>query len=191
MQLIFVHGPIASGKLTIARELAASTGLPLFHNHLVVDAVLSVFAFGSEEFVRLRDQFWLATFEAAARSGRSLIFTFAPEPTVPRDFVSRAVRTVDDCGGEVVFIELRVSQEEQERRVGNPDRRAFQKLSDVGILADLRHQAEYDPTPSRMPPAALTIDTDTSHPAESAALVASTLGLPTVIDLPSLMPTTR
>jgi cytidylate kinase len=38
MRLIFLHGPAASGKLTVARAIAARTGLPVFHNHLAVDA---------------------------------------------------------------------------------------------------------------------------------------------------------
>lgn len=47
MRLVFIHGPAASGKLTVAKELAALTGYPLFHNHLIVDALLAVFPFGS------------------------------------------------------------------------------------------------------------------------------------------------
>ena len=54
------YGPAVSGKLTIAKELATLTGFSLFHNHLVVDAVAAVFPFGSERFVKLREQFWLA-----------------------------------------------------------------------------------------------------------------------------------
>src|SRR3712207_8152880 len=54
MEMVFVHGPAASGKLTVARELGLLTGLPVFHNHLVVDVLLEVFEFGSPEFVALR-----------------------------------------------------------------------------------------------------------------------------------------
>lgn len=177
MQLVLIYGPIASGKLTTARELAALTGLPLFHNHLVVDAVLSVFPFGSAEFVRLRNQFWLAIFEAAARSGRSLIFTFAPEPTVPEDFLSNVVTTVGQLGGEVVIVELLVSNDEQDRRIGNPDRRAYQKMSDPDLLAELRAQTAKTPDSVVMPRADVVIDTDSSSPAASAALIASGLEL--------------
>jgi len=53
MQLIFISGQVASGKLTIARELSARRNVALFHNHLVVDAVSAVFPFGSEPFSRL------------------------------------------------------------------------------------------------------------------------------------------
>ena len=37
MKLIFIYGLPATGKLTVAVELAAMTGYKLFHNHLVVD----------------------------------------------------------------------------------------------------------------------------------------------------------
>jgi hypothetical protein len=91
MRVIFIYGQPASGKLTVARALAERTGIAVFHNHLVVDALEAVFPFGSEPFVRLREQFWLAVFAEAAQADRSLIFTFAPEPTVARDFAEGAV----------------------------------------------------------------------------------------------------
>jgi hypothetical protein len=81
MHLVFIYGQPASGKLTVARELAEITGWPLFHNHLIVDAVRAVFPFGSEPFTRLREEFWLKIISEASRAGTSLIFTFAPEPT--------------------------------------------------------------------------------------------------------------
>jgi hypothetical protein len=51
MNLIFLHGPAAVGKLTVARELAHLTGFGLFHNHLTVDALTAVFDFGTEPFI--------------------------------------------------------------------------------------------------------------------------------------------
>ncbi len=50
--LVFIYGPAAAVKLTTARALGRLTGLPVFHNHLVVNAVVAVFPFGSREFVR-------------------------------------------------------------------------------------------------------------------------------------------
>jgi cytidylate kinase len=99
LELIFIYCPAAAGKLTVARVLAERTGLAVFHNHLIVDAVAAVFPFGSEEFVRLREQFWFDTFRAAARAGTSLIFTFAPEPTVAPGFAERVRDTVRGAGG--------------------------------------------------------------------------------------------
>ena len=102
MRLVFIHGPAASGKLTVARELAALTGLPLFHNHLVVDALLAVFPFGSPPFVELREAMWMDVFRAAAADGRSLIFTFHPEASVAPDFPERVVALVEAAGGRIL-----------------------------------------------------------------------------------------
>ena len=47
MRLIFIYGLPAVGKLTVAKELAAKTGYKLFHNHLVVDLLISTFELGA------------------------------------------------------------------------------------------------------------------------------------------------
>jgi adenylate kinase family enzyme len=43
MKLIFIYGPPASGKLTIAEILSERTGIPLFHNHLSRDLVKDIY----------------------------------------------------------------------------------------------------------------------------------------------------
>src|ERR1700733_15305908 len=73
--LVYIYGPPASGKLTVAGRLSELTGMPLFHNHLTVNAVRPVFAFGRPPFVEANRKMRLAVFEAAARAGISLIFT--------------------------------------------------------------------------------------------------------------------
>ena len=45
--LVVIVGPPAVGKMAVGTELSALTGLPLFHNHLSIEAVLPVFDFGS------------------------------------------------------------------------------------------------------------------------------------------------
>ncbi len=170
MQMVFLYGPIASGKLTVARALAGLTGLPVFHNHLVVDAVAAVFPFGSEPFVRLRERFWLDTFREAATSGRSLIFTFAPEPTVAPDFPHRARAMIAEAGGETVFVRLSVSPESQERRLGNVDRAAFGKLRSIDLLRELRDQ--FAACEAVIPAPALTVDTDRDTAIAAARLIA-------------------
>ena len=117
MRLVFLYGPAAAGKLTIGRALADLTGFALFHNHLVVDALCAVFPFGSDPFRRLREQWWLGALDEAAQAGRSLIFTFAPEPTVTPTFPARVKALVEAAGGQVVFVRLDVPVDEQERRI--------------------------------------------------------------------------
>jgi cytidylate kinase len=88
MDLLFLHGAAAAGKLTVGRALAARLNYGVFHNHLVVDALTAVFPFGTSSFVKLREEFWLATFAEAAAADASLIFTFTPESSVGRAFPS-------------------------------------------------------------------------------------------------------
>lgn len=171
MKLVFLYGAPASGKLTIARELARLTGFALFHNHLVVDAVGAVFPFGSPSFVRLRERFWLETFGAAAAEGRSLIFTFAPEATVAPDFPEDARRIVKAAGGETLFIQLTVPPDEQERRLEAPGRAEFGKLRSLDLLRRLR--AQFAACEAAMPPPALTIDTGMATPNDAARRIAT------------------
>lgn len=170
MRLIFLYGPVASGKLTVGRELSRRMALPLFHNHLVVDAVMAVFPFGSPEFVRLRETLWLDVIGTAADAGRSLIFTFAPEGTVEPGFADRVRRRVEQAGGQVVFVRLDVDDVEQERRLTDPSREAFGKLRDLDLLRDLREGfracLEAMPTPD------LAIDTGSLSAPEAARLIA-------------------
>ena len=170
MQLIFIYGQAAAGKLTVARELVKLTGLPLFHNHLVVDALAAVFEFGAEPFVRLREDFWLKVFEEAARLDRSLIFTFAPEATVAPDFPEQVRSMVENHGGTVLFVALEISPDEQERRIADAGRAEFGKLRSVEVLRSLREN--FDRCMAQMPAAHLTIDTDSTDPADAAAEIA-------------------
>jgi len=176
MQLVFLYGQVASGKLTVARELAARTGFALFHNHLVVDAVMAVFPFGSEPFVRLREKLWLEVIGEAVAAERSLIFTFAPEKTVAADFPKRVLDLVEAGGGEVLLVALEVSAGEQERRLMRPDRADFGKLQDMDLLRARRDS--FVQCMAQMPPPDLRIDTGLYRPAEAAVQIAARLPRP-------------
>jgi chloramphenicol 3-O-phosphotransferase len=168
MKLVFLHGPPAVGKLTIARELAALTSFRLFHNHLTVDLVGSIFPFGSEAFIRLREQIWLSAFGEAARNNVSLIFTFNPERTVRDSFVQETVNAVEGAGGQVIFIELTCNEEELERRMEDASRKEFGKLASIEQYRSLRNEGAF-----QFPklPNGLILDVSALRPAESAQLI--------------------
>ena len=139
MKLVFLHGLPGVGKLTVARELAQLTGYKLFHNHLAVDLVGSVFEFGSRPFVELREMIWLAMFRRAAEAHLDgLIFTFAYDGTVRSSFIEETRRAVELVGGKVCFVELRCSTEELEKRLVKPSRREFGKLNSVAEFRELK-----------------------------------------------------
>jgi hypothetical protein len=174
VNLVFLHGPAASGKLTVGRELSRLTGYGLFHNHLVVDAVTAVFDFGSESFVRLREEMWLAVFREAAERDVSLIFTFTPEQTVRESFVESAAAAVEGAGGLVLFVELTCSDSELERRIEDASRAEFGKLRSKALLRDLREAGAF--VYPRLP-ASLSIDTGELTPEEAALRIRSHFGL--------------
>jgi hypothetical protein len=176
MKLIFIYGMPATGKLTVAQELATITGYKLFHNHLVVDLLLTVFEFGSPQFVALREEFWLSIFEQACHSGlRGLIFTFAPEATVRSNFIEKLISTVTDAGGEVDFIELTCPLPELKRRMGSLSRLQYKKLTSVPLFEQLHREGSFDA--AYMPQPKLSIDTSLVQPARAVLQIARALDL--------------
>jgi chloramphenicol 3-O-phosphotransferase len=168
MKLVFIHGAPAVGKLTVARELAELTGFRLFHNHLTVDLLSPVFAFGSEPFVVLREQIWLSTFREAAKNSVSLIFTFNPEATVRKGFIQDTIDVVGSAGGTVIFVELRCSEDELERRIEDPSRNEFGKLASVEQYRSLKDSGAF-----HFPrlPSGISLDTTNQLPADTARLI--------------------
>jgi hypothetical protein len=176
MKLIFLYGLPASGKLTVAREVSALTGYKLFHNHLVVDTLLSVFEFGSKPFVELREEIWLSVFREACEAGLpGMIFTFAPERTVRAGFVQAAVEVVSRGGGEVDFVELVCPIAVLKSRMENASRVQHRKLASVALFEQLHADGVFDS--SHMPVPRLSVDTAMYGPEDAAKEIVRILGL--------------
>jgi hypothetical protein len=173
MRVVFIHGPAASGKYTIGRQLAEQSGFPLFHNHLAVDQALAQFPFGSPGFVRLRAQLWRTEFEEAAVAQRSFIFTFHPEATVDPALIEALCAIVRNAGGTVHFIELICSRATILQRLGSESRTAFGKLTDRGLYEDIERQGGFR-FPA-LPEPLLRIDTERCTPEQAAARIAEAL----------------
>ncbi|HKR02072.1 MAG TPA: AAA family ATPase [Pyrinomonadaceae bacterium] len=176
MKLIFLHGLPGVGKLTVARELAKLTGFKVFHNHLVVDLVESLFEFGSLPFVELREKIWLMVFAQAVTANLDgLIFTFAFDRSVQGSFIKKTLEVIESAGGEILFVELRCSPEELEKRIEHPSRKAFGKLNSVGRFRELSEAGAFvDPG---IPTERLVIDTTELAASDAASLIVSQLGL--------------
>lgn len=173
MQVVFIHGAPASGKHTIGVRLAERTGLPLFHNHLAVDTAMSLFAFGTGAFDRMRAVIWRTAFAEAAAVGKSFIFTFNPESTVDPALIQELCASVRGAGGRVHFVELVCSRETILRRLGNEDRRTFRKLTDTERYRAVEAQGGFAFPP--LPPPLLVIDTDALTPEEAAGRIAAAI----------------
>ena len=176
MKLIFLHGLPGVGKLTVAREIAKLTGFKVFHNHLAVDLVESIFEFGSQPFVELREKIWLTVFaEAVSANLDGLIFTFAFDRTVRGNFIENTRAVIESSGGEVFFVELRCSTAELERRIEHPSRQKFGKLCSLERFRELKEAGAFvDPG---IPTERLVTDTTELSAADAASLIVKRLGL--------------
>ena len=165
MYVVFIHGPAAAGKYTIGVELSRETGLPLFHNHLAVDAALALFDFGSAGFNVMRAAIWRTAFSEAAAAGRSFIFTFDPEASVEPGLIRELTDSVGAAGGRMFFVELTCSRETILGRLGNSDRSKFGKLTDAEMYGAIEERGGLK-FPA-LPEALVRIDTDITAPTEA------------------------
>jgi tRNA uridine 5-carbamoylmethylation protein Kti12 len=176
MKLVFIYGPPAVGKLTVARELARITGFKLYHNHVSVDFVKSVFEFGSPTFWRLVDKFRREILEEAARQGVDTIFTFVYGKGVDDEFVRDIVRRVESHRGKVCFVRLHCDRRELLRRVGASSRKEVGKLTSKSGLDRMFRKFELT---AEVPTAkSLSIDTTNRAPGRVAREIALYYRLP-------------
>lgn len=134
MKLVIIYGPPAVGKLTVAKELAALTGYKLFHNHLTVDLVESVFKFGTPIFWKSVQYLREYLFTEAAKNNINLIFTFVYAKGEDDETVNKFIDTVESNGGKVCLIQLKASVEELKGRIVKKNRKQFKKITKAHTL---------------------------------------------------------
>lgn len=127
MKLIFVYGPPAAGKLTVATELAALTGYKLVDNHKATDFLEEVFPRSDTRLHPWRSELGrkirIDLVTAAAEADVNLIITFAPLSAGMFDFMRDIVKAVNVNGGKPCLVQLLPSQEILETRVLSEQRK--------------------------------------------------------------------
>lgn len=174
MKLVFLYGPPASGKLTIAEKLSSRTNIPLFHNHLSRDIVKDIYGKDLMKHYRLVDQIRFDILEYCARQDTNLIFTYVYEDKDDDNFVSHFIKVVENHGGEVAFIELKASREDLISRVGNDSRKRFKKLTDPEVMTRITEDLGGYSIPFVN---SIKINTSEMSPDDSANFIATQLEL--------------
>lgn len=170
MNLLFLYGPPASGKLTIGNELKKLTGYPLFHNHLTYDFVHSLYPDNLPDHFDLIDNLRLNVIEYCARNNTGLIYTYVYEGTDDDEFVTSIINTVESHDGKIIFIEVSCPDDVLLSRVGNKSRKAYQKLTDQAKLSTLLKERRFASMPQSE---ILKVDTSKVSPTEAAEYILS------------------
>ena len=179
--LVILYGYPGCGKLTTANTLAPMLpGFKVFHNHLVIDVLNKLFAFGTESFRKYREKLWLDLIPEAARNGDSIIFTYCAEWTMSTDFLDQLQKAFEVAGaeglkkhnlegqGKVLFINLDCDLDTVKQRLTNDSRKGFEKLTSVELFEMILSRGAFNvpqPTPD------LVIDIAKSLPEETAATI--------------------
>lgn len=171
--LLYLYGPPAAGKLTIAEKVQARTHFRLFHNHLTVNSIREVFDFKTAPFVELVQRIRLDVFATAMRYETDLIFTNnsawggADARARFSAFAGEAKGVVEQAGGACLFVQVTAPLAALEARVGDPSRQSHGKLLDVSRLRELVLELDDSPLSS----SDLRIDSSRTSPDVAASLI--------------------
>jgi hypothetical protein len=176
MDLVFLYGPPAAGKLTVGRELAKLTGYTLFHNHQSIDWARELIELDGPGFWRLVLKLRNVALEEAVEARMSLITTFVYIAGFDLTDLDRLCAKVADDGGRTCFVRLNCDIEALEARVVAEERVAMRKLSTLGGFRD--YVARLDVTSALPGRESLHIDTTHVAPGEAARRIVEHYGLP-------------
>ena len=183
MRLVIIIGPPAVGKATVGKALADRYGFKLFHNHVTLDLVTTVFDWGTPSQGKLVGEFRQRIIEEAAESGIDLVFTYVWAFSEPDD--GEAIRRYRDTvlahGGQVFFVELQAGLETRMERNGMESRRRMKQRSDEAStpewIAEIERKYSFESgggLPFEEPQ--VRLDTTTATPEETAQAIALAFG---------------
>ena len=147
--LLVLFGPPAVGKMTVGQALAELTGLKLLHNHMTIELLLPIFAFGTPPFTRLVQEFRTRIIEEVAQSDLpGLIITCVWDLADPADkaVIDGYAAIFRAGGGTVYFVELeaplavRLARNRTAHRIQHKPSKADVRASEARLV---RNEAQH------------------------------------------------
>lgn len=173
--LIILHGPPASGKLTTAKQLSALTDASIFHNHLTLDVAKSLLDFGTDEFWHLTHELRALSLETHFKLGQKpLIFTWCYEQPEDYWFLDRINQMARMHSGNIFPVFLECTTENLKDRVANADRKRLDKLCSVAALKKELLYKNYAPIPIE---SCIKIDSATNSALVNAKIIVDSFNL--------------
>lgn len=180
--VVILYGPMAAGKLTVAKLLSNKLGYKLSHNHLINDLAWSIHERDTVEGNRFIEELRLRFFEEVAKSGIDVVTTHA----YAHDFVSmtglsdpeymKELEAIfEQYGTNAYFIQLKASKQKLLERIDHPSRSEFKKLTDKKVMENMLSNKDFEtPAPVK---GNITIDNSDLTPEETVSEILNTLGI--------------
>ena len=142
MKIIIIYGPPATGKLTIAKEIAKKTGYKILDNHYVSDFLNSIVldkspAFGSNVFKEFWGLYRKVRFEilrtaCKLKDIKGLIITEAY--TGKKRFTTDMVKIAEENNCKVYMVKLKCDVKVLEKRIYSESRKPYKKVKSKNAL---------------------------------------------------------
>jgi tRNA uridine 5-carbamoylmethylation protein Kti12 len=168
---VFIYGPPAAGKYTIAKALSQALTWPLLHNHIIIDCVETVIAWRRPGFFAACADVRVALTQRALENHVSLVSTFVYAKGFDADeaLVARLRDTAARTNARFCPVHLRCSDDALRARCVAPHRAAMKKIAAPetldAMLAEFDCRSEISCTES------LSIDTEALSVSESVAAI--------------------
>lgn len=121
MKLILLYGPPAAGKLTVAKELAKLTEISLFHSHMILNDLASIFGYDSPERRKLEVEFKRRILEEVVASDKNLITT-GSVTRENKEYYNWLINLVKKVGGKVFLVRFTADRDVLHQRVKHESR---------------------------------------------------------------------
>jgi tRNA uridine 5-carbamoylmethylation protein Kti12 len=147
MKLVILYGPPAGGKLTIAQNLAKIADIHVFDNHQVIDMIEPIVTRKYPNFSELIYQTQQNILEAAVKANQTnVVMTFPYASSLDRDveFITELATTSRKLGAEVYPIFLKCSNETLLKRVLEPSRKAYGKITTTEVMNTMIEMHNFD-----------------------------------------------
>ncbi len=176
-RLLIIYGSEASGKLTIAKEVAKLTDLKLFHNHISIDVGKVLYEYGEQRFSDLVWQVRLAVFKSAARENLpGIVFTWAYSHPDMYPLLDQLLKAIQTYEVEVHYVHISCSQDALEQRVVSEDRKAADKACTIEALHRIQRVKNHQPIPDSN---SFLVDSTDLPATDAARMIIDKFGLPT------------
>ena len=111
MKLVLLIGNAAAGKMTVGQELMKITGLRLFHNHMMIEPVLEIFAQWRPDITQRLRQVIFEEFAKTDNYGMIFTFMWAFDMQEDWDYIDWVKGIFGLPDEDVYYVELIAPQE--------------------------------------------------------------------------------